>query len=109
MNDKTKISNAFKNLRKNGWFARMSFWCCQSCGCAAVPEGFNNKFVFYHKQDAEAFDREGNLGGKNKRTMYLTHGEGGDANEIVKALNNHGLNTDWNGDMNIRIMVKHKD
>lgn len=26
-----KIREAFKQLRKQGWIARMNYWCCQSC------------------------------------------------------------------------------
>lgn len=103
MNDKAKIRSAFKELRKLGWFARMNFWCCQNCGCSAVPKKFNDKFTFYHNQDAESIDEYGNI----KDGMYLTHGEGGDANEIVNTLRKHGLKVTWNGDNNTRILVEH--
>lgn len=113
--DKEKIRNAFKDLRKQGYFARMNFWCCQSCGCAAVPEKYKDKFVFYHNQDAEALGYDGNIGGKNRRfrrfdskaVLYLTHGEGGDGREICETLKNQGLDVEWDGDMGKRIMVKH--
>jgi len=121
-NDRDKIAGAFRELRKSGWFARMNFWCCQSCGCAAVPKSCKDKFVFYHKQDAESFGIDGNIGGelggerysdwrgRNKKdSMYMSHGEGGDANEIVAILNKHGLYATWDGSNGTRIMVKHKE
>lgn len=91
MNDRDKIRAAFKELRKMGWFARQSFWCCQGCGCNAVPEKYKNKFVFYHRQDAEHI-RGGNI---DKYGVYLTHGEGGNTTEILEILNKHGLNIEW--------------
>jgi hypothetical protein len=107
MNDRAKIRKAFDELRKLGWFARQSFCDCQTCGCAEVPESYNNKFVFYHQQDAEAINiDDGNI---CKDGMYLTHGEGGSGREIVKALKAHGLKASWNGNNDTRILVQHKD
>lgn len=37
MNKKANLNQAFKELRKLGYFARQNFWCCQSCAWAAVP------------------------------------------------------------------------
>lgn len=105
MTDREKIALAFKELRKLGWFARMNFWCCQGCGCANVPEKYNNKFVFYHSQDNTSIE-DGNI---KERGMYMTHGEGGDAKEIVFFLNKHGLNATWNGNNDTRILVQHKE
>lgn len=107
INDKIRIRNAFKELRRLGWFARMNFWCCQTCGCAAVPDKAKNKFVFYHKQDAEAINK--NTGNINGHGMYMTHGEGGNGTEIMEVLNKHGLSVTWNGNNDTRILVAHKD
>jgi hypothetical protein len=104
MTDREKISKAFKELRKLGYFARMNFWCCQSCGCAAVPESYFNKFVFYHSQDNESIV-DGNIG---EHGMYMTHGEGGDGHQIVSILNKHELKATWDGDNDTRIFVQHK-
>ena len=108
INDRKRISNAFKELRKRGWFARSNFWCCQSCGCAAVPNSFKNKFVFYHKQDAASFDKSGNLTGDG-RQMYLSHGCGGNGFEVVAILNKHDLLADWDGNNDKRISINHKE
>jgi hypothetical protein len=105
MNDRARIRMAFNELRKTGWFARMNFHCCQTCGCYAVPKSYNNKFVFYHRQDAEAINDNGDL---NEDGMYMTHGEGGNGTEIMEVLNKHGLNVEWNGNNDTRILVKHK-
>lgn len=51
------IEPAFKALRKLGYFAAQDFYCCQSCGWAAIPEGQDEKAVFYHEQDAEHLKR----------------------------------------------------
>jgi hypothetical protein len=105
MNDRARIRMAFNELRETGWFARMNFFCCQTCGCAAVPESYNNKFVFYHAQDAESINDNGDL---DEHGMYLSHGEGGNGTEIMEILNKHGLNVEWNGNNDTRILVKHK-
>jgi hypothetical protein len=55
-----KVRKAFVALRKRGFFARMNFWCCQTCGWAAVPEGRDN-VVFYHAQDKETMNKHGVL------------------------------------------------
>lgn len=104
INDRSRISKSFRELRKLGWFARQSFWCCQTCGCAAVPKEYKDKFVFYHKQDAESI-KSGNIEGE----MYLTHGEGGDGHEVVTILKKHGIKAKWDGDNDKRIELKHKE
>lgn len=106
MNDRDKIRKAFVELRKRGWFARQSFMCCQGCGCNSVPDKCKNKFVFYHKQDAEHI-RGGDI--DNTYGLWMSHGEGGNGFEIVAILNKWGLDADWDGNMNKRIFVKHKE
>jgi len=56
MTTKEKITKAFKEIRKNGYFARQNFLCCQSCGWASIPEQKVEKAVFYHRQDNESFN-----------------------------------------------------
>ncbi|MFZ2150528.1 MAG: hypothetical protein WAZ12_01880 [Candidatus Absconditicoccaceae bacterium] len=40
------ITKAFKELRKNGYFARQNFWCCLTCGWSAIPDINKDKAVF---------------------------------------------------------------
>lgn len=91
----SKLSKAFKQLRKLGYFARQNFWCCQSCGWAAIPDGECEKVVFYHSQDNE--DK------KEGKPFYLAWC--GDGNEIVSVLQQNGIVVDWNGSENSRIRV----
>jgi len=93
--DKTNLTKAFKSLRKAGYFARQNFMCCQSCAGAAIPDG-TEKYVFYHNQDND------NLKGGQDFCLAW----GGDGHEIVKILNENGLETFWEGNKNKRIMVK---
>lgn len=86
------IRRAFGKLRKAGWTARMSFMCCQGCGCAALAEApYNLKegdnHVFYHKQDAERLAKDNGT--------WMTWG--GDGKQIVAALRAEGLRVQWNG------------
>ena len=48
-----RLREAFKDLRKAGYFARQNFTCCQSCAWAEIPEEKSDKVVFYHAQEAQ--------------------------------------------------------
>lgn len=91
--DKTKLTNAFRALRKLGYFARQNFLCCQSCAWAAVPEDKAERAVFYHSQDNSNLQKYGET--------YLAWA--GDGNEIVRILNENGVQTEWDGSTNQRI------
>ncbi len=91
----TNLTLAFKSLRKQGYFARQNFMCCQSCGWAAVPEGKEEKVVFFHRQDAECL--------KEGRPVYLAWS--GNGKEICDVLKDHGMVVDWNGNQDTRICI----
>ena len=98
--DRVKVRTAFKALRKKGYFARMNFWCCQSCGWAAIEEDKADKAVFYHNQDhVDAWDTDNNL--QNK--LYLCWA--GDGKVITEVLTQHGLDVEWEGSDDKRIVV----
>lgn len=90
-----RLAPAFKALRKEGFFARQNFWCCQSCGCAAVPEDKAEAYVFYHAQDKDDLDRNG--------SCYLAFG--GNGAKIVEILNANSIKTEWDGSENSRIKM----
>jgi|688.fasta_scaffold869179_2 hypothetical protein len=94
----TNLSLAFKHLRKKGYFARMNFQCCQSCGWAAVAEQQADKAVFYHAQDHESF--------KEGEDLFLAWS--GNAYEIIGILHRRGLICEWNGRKDSRILIKNK-
>lgn len=51
------IRGAFKDLRKQGVWARMNFKDCNSCAGAAMPENTKKTgYVFYHSQSGAAFN-----------------------------------------------------
>jgi len=89
------LTQAFKALRKAGYFARQNFLCCQSCGWAAIPEGKFEKVVFYHAQDNSS-KREG-------RPFNLAWN--GNGQEICQILKEHNVETTWTGDSSKRIEV----
>ena len=93
--DKSKITEAFRELRKLGYFARQNYLCCQSCAWYAIPEEKSGKVVFYHGQDNDRLKSEGKC--------HL--GWSGDGNEIVRVLNKHGVKTIWDGSNNTRIQI----
>jgi len=95
METKRKVTEAFKALRKEGYFARQNFQCCQSCGWYAIPEGREEKAVFYHKQDAERF----------RETGECAIAWSGDGARICEVFRSHGLKVEWDGSASRRIFI----
>lgn len=98
MTTKEKVNQAFRLLRKAGYYAKQNYWCCQSCGWADVPEGIE-KVVFYHAQDNDAWNANKEL----DQPLHLAWS--GDGLEIVGILKSVGLNVDWNGKEDSRIAI----
>lgn len=90
-----KLTRAFNALTKAGYFAKRNFWCCSSCAWSAMTTEQSNKAVFYHGQDND------DLKGKNSCHLAWS----GDGNEIVKILNDNGIETEWSGNENKRIKI----
>jgi hypothetical protein len=95
MNTNPALNKAFKLLRKLGYFARQNFWCCQSCGWAAVPEGKENKAVFYHHQD--------NHSRVSGDPFYIAWS--GDGHEICRVFTECGISVEWDGNSDTRIKL----
>lgn len=99
--DREAVREAFKELRRDGYFARMAFQCCSSCAWAEVPDAKAEKVVFYNRQAADAFKEDGGwYGGGSltddlQRNLYLQWA--GDGARIVEVLNRHGLDAVWDG------------
>lgn len=95
MND-SKITKAFRELRKLGYFARQNFWCCQSCAWAAIPKSRAGRTVFYHQQDAQHL--------RSRGECHLAWA--GDGTAIVEVLKRHDLQVEWEGSKDERILIK---
>ena len=92
----TNLSKAFAELRKNGYFAKQNYFCCQSCGWASMSEKESENAVFYHNQDYQSF--------KKGEDLYLAWS--GDGNFITKTLTKFGMIVEWDGTPNTRIVVR---
>lgn len=92
---KSNLTKAFRALRKKGYFAKQNFMCCQSCGCAAIPEENEKKYVFYHSQDNDDLRQYG----------YCYLAWSGDGKEIVETLEAEGIKVDWKGSNEKRIKI----
>jgi hypothetical protein len=108
---RTQLTAGFKAVRAAGYFGRQSWKCCQSCGCAAMPEG-TERYAFYHAQDrkqlveAEEVKYRGNkprFTPPNEIGVYLSWG--GDGNVIAKAFRDAGCTVEWDGKNSTRIWV----
>jgi hypothetical protein len=93
--DPNPLTDAFKELRANGYFARQNFWCCQSCAWADIPKEKAKKAVFYHNQDRDDLQRTG-------KTMLAWSG---DSKFICQVLEKHGVKVNHDGSSNTRIEV----
>ena len=93
---RTNLTNAFAELRKNGYFAKQNFMCCQSCAWAELSEKEAEKVVFYHNQDYRDL--------KGGDDLYLAWA--GNGNYIAETLIKFGMHIDWDGTPNTRIVVR---
>lgn len=82
-----KVNEAFRSLRKIGYFCKSNFYCCTTCGGAAIPSAENKKVVFWHQQDTETAKKLE----KQRRTPYLYLSWAGDSVEICRHLRAAGL------------------
>ena len=96
MANRTNLSKAFAELRKQGYFAKQNFMCCQSCAWAELSEGEAEKAVFYHNQDYRDL--------KSGDDLYLAWA--GDGEFIVDTLVKNGMTISWDGTANTRILVR---
>lgn len=94
-NRRIQLTQAFKDLRKLGYFARQNHKCCQSCGWASVPDDKAERAVFYHAQDKQRMVAD--------REVYLAWA--GNGEEIVNVIKATGLNVEWEGTSGRRIRV----
>lgn len=96
-----KLTEGFSVLRRHGYFARQNWKCCNTCGLYAIPEGKDEKFVFYHAQSAADLRDAERTGGRVG--VYLNWGGSGDF--ITHILRQEGLNVKWDGDSGRKIWV----
>lgn len=106
---KNRLISAFIALEEEKKFkiyTGMNFEDCQSCGVSMIHQQTKGSdfagYVFYHMQDEEDLLEKGFL--------YLSYGELDDSSikvvkKIIKALNDVGLIIEWNGKLNIRILI----
>jgi hypothetical protein len=114
--DCDRLDAAFDALNARGIVARHDWWCCQTCGHAAMPDACDNAatanpavavrgYAFYHNQDTESAAE-----GHGLMLAFGTH-RAEDAPEevartVVATLREHGLEVEWNGRVETRIAVR---
>ena len=103
LNDKNLITKAFKLLRNKGYFAKQNYYCCTNCGWSAIPEDKADHAVFYHNQNAESFEKDGNI--RKKDILYLAWS--GNGKEIVEILQSVNFKVVWNGKEETKIGLMH--
>ncbi|MFI6943141.1 DUF6891 domain-containing protein [Streptomyces sp. NPDC050418] len=110
--DPERIAAAFTALDAGGITAREHFTCCRTCGLAEIRgagEEDARGFVFFHFQGTEAAAEHGDLAlyyGGFKCTPEYTAKIG---HEVVAALQEAGLSTQWSGSPDEAICVQDLD
>jgi len=99
------LAAAFRQLRKDGWWARMNHLCCQTCLTYDTDD--DKPYIGFHAQDNERIPESG--------YTYLTHGpptgehdtlfDGVWSKRAVKVIESFGLTVEWDGTMASRIKV----
>ena len=99
LTDKQLLNNAFRELRKQGYFARQNFYYWRKW--REIPEANKGltKYVFYHHQDNKKIKN----GFIEKGGMYVAWS--GDGNQIVDIISQTALRAYWNGDKDKRILI----
>ncbi|NHC46979.1 DUF6891 domain-containing protein [Motilibacter aurantiacus] len=118
--DSDRLDRVFNRLELEGVVARMSFTCCQACGCAEVgdevqPGQERHGYVFFHSQDAEGLiDPDaallltyGALEAADEEVWQATSLAVGE--QVVAALRAEGLTVHWDGRLEQRIQVQGLD
>lgn len=115
--DCDRLDRAFDDLGDAGVLSRQNYWCCATCGSAAISDemrALKKKrrrvlgYTFFHEQDTEQAVREGKL----LLSYGAVTGEEEDSvkigEQVVRALMAAGLKPRWNGklDSHIRISLK---
>lgn len=113
--DCDRLDAAFADLECRGVLARQNYWCCGTCGCAAIDDEMKARlrkkkpvrgYAFFHWQDTES--------AVTGHGLMLNYGavEGDEdsavaiGREIVQVLRAHKLRTSWKGLYDYRIGVK---
>lgn len=100
------LTAAFAELEAQGVAAREHFSCCQNCGTTEIRDYARDfrGFVFFHTQDTESAVHG---------TLHLSFGAqvnkpevvASVGHQIVKVLNENGLQTEWDGSAGSRIKI----
>jgi len=115
MTDRERVRRLFRRLRKRGILARMNFSCCGGCASGELAELLKPQHgggVYFHQQDADAFDGE-----RLTAPLYIGYGAAPNGagkiedraaliGRLVKAeAERIGLLVKWDGDTNTRIAL----
>ena len=95
----TIISRGFAQLRKDGYLAKQSFWCCNSCAWAAMTYVQAEKAVFYHSQEASSLKKTGDV-------WLAWSGDGQHIIDTFLKLGMNPLDIEWDGSLDSKILLR---
>ena len=113
--DCEKLDRAFEAMKASGIFARHHYSCCGTCGTSEIYAEIDDAIergepvrghTYYHVQDTESAVAGGMLllaYGDDEGTKDGIRAIG---HEVCETLKRHGLDVDWNGDIQRRIVVR---
>ncbi|GIK62643.1 MAG: hypothetical protein BroJett018_04370 [Chloroflexota bacterium] len=114
LTDCDKLDKAFDELNRAGIIARQNFWCCQTCGHAAMDDELKKVrrargYVFFHEQDTESAVQSGVLYLSFRSRDYQRERMVKIGHEIVGVFKRYGFDVHWDGDAKKRIGIYHLD
>lgn len=107
VSDKAAITELFKRVRAQGFFARQFYHCCGSCALSYMPQDLKRKhraFMYTTRQNRDDFNQKSRalttplyLGfGSSEKDGSMTSEEAGKT--IVSVALDMGLDAKWSGD-----------
>lgn len=115
--DCVRLDRAFDDLEMLGILARQNYWCCATCGCAAIDDEMKQRARSKRPADGYTFfDEQDTAAAVLGDGLFLNYGAAKDdvASQIAvgvmvaNALKKAGLKPRWSGSLDERIFIAMK-
>lgn len=120
--DCDRLDAAFEELNAAGIMARHDWWCCNTCGTAAMPDEFARLgglwrgtpivgYVFYHRQQTESAVEGGGIFLGYGTTDFVSTDQDYEERSVAiahvakKVLESHKLAVSWDGTFARKLLV----
>jgi len=111
----TRLTRAFKALRRKQIIALQNYSCCQSCALSKLERDLEEGkrdgigYVFFHQQEGERKAEGHNFHLYYGKTPGVPFEAKDIASTVVRTLSKFGIRTEWNGSETEAIKVINED